>query len=507
MNTRVRRSITPLTLVVFSALAGPVWAQSAPAARQAEFEYHLHHGRVSHGEHDTSVVSVGHDSHLAAGERAHAVVAVLGSAISEGDAGDVVAIFGDARVTGSLDHSAVSVFGTTYVDGRIGGDAVAVFGSVVLGPNADIGGNAVAIGGSLQRDPAAIVHGGTQTVFTGLSGFGWLRPWIKHCLLFGRPLALTAGVGWAWGVALGFLCLYVLLALVFRGGVERCVLTFESRPGLSIVAALLTVLLSPLLLTVLCVTVIGIAAIPFVVAGLFCAGLFGKAVMLAWIGRLCLGRRGGPSHPALTVLIGGAIVVALYLVPVLGFVIYKLLGLLGLGTVVLTLLQSMRAPRAAQDEARASPPAAPPPTEPAAAVAGTHAEPVGPSPAAALPRAGFWVRIAALLLDALLIGIIVNLLHHLFNLELLVLAAYGAVMWKLRGSTIGGIVFDLQVVRLDGRDIDWATAIVRALGCLLSLAVAGLGFIWIAFDDGKQAWHDKIAGTAVIRVAKGISLV
>ena len=93
------------------------------------------------------------------------------------------------------------------------------------------------------------------------------------------------------------------------------------------------------------------------------------------------------------------------------------------------------------------------------------------------------------------------------RLELLVLAAYGAVMWKLRGSTIGGSVFDLRVVRVDGRDIDWETAIIRALSCFLSLMVAGLGFFWIAFDDQKQAWHDKIAGTVVVRVAKGVPLV
>jgi uncharacterized RDD family membrane protein YckC len=35
----------------------------------------------------------------------------------------------------------------------------------------------------------------------------------------------------------------------------------------------------------------------------------------------------------------------------------------------------------------------------------------------------------------------------------------------------------------------------------------GLGFFWIAFDDQKQAWHDKIAGTVVPRVAKGTRLV
>ena len=126
---------------------------------------------------------------------------------------------------------------------------------------------------------------------------------------------------------------------------------------------------------------------------------------------------------------------------------------------------------------------------------------------AALPRAGFMRRMAALLLDALLIGFLMGVLHRSSHLELLVLAAYGAIMWKLRGSTVGGIVLDLQVVRLDGREIDWPTAIVRALGCFLSLAVAGLGFFWIAFDEEKQAWHDKIAGTVVVRVVKGAPLV
>ena len=51
------------------------------------------------------------------------------------------------------------------------------------------------------------------------------------------------------------------------------------------------------------------------------------------------------------------------------------------------------------------------------------------------------------------------------------------------------------------------TAIARALGCLLSLAIGGLGFLWIVFDDDRQAWHDKIAGTAVVKVPKGVSLL
>jgi uncharacterized RDD family membrane protein YckC len=120
----------------------------------------------------------------------------------------------------------------------------------------------------------------------------------------------------------------------------------------------------------------------------------------------------------------------------------------------------------------------------------------------------------ALLLDVLLIGVLTHAsgffldsVHHHSDLHLLVLAVYGASMWKLRGSTVGGIVCDLRVVRVDGRPIEWETAIVRALGCFLSLAVCGLGFIWIAFDSNHQAWHDKIAGTVVVRVPKGRPLV
>ena len=51
------------------------------------------------------------------------------------------------------------------------------------------------------------------------------------------------------------------------------------------------------------------------------------------------------------------------------------------------------------------------------------------------------------------------------------------------------------------------TAVVRALSCFLSLFVAGLGFLWVVFDPEKQSWHDKIAGTTVVRLPKGVSLL
>ncbi len=511
----------------------PAAPPAAPAPMSDETQGRIGH----HHRHDNDVVSIGHNSTLAGDQQADSVVSIFGSSTSAGEAGDVVSVFGNTRVTGPVRDSAVAVLGNTYVDSRITGDVVAVLGNVELGPQADIGGDVVSVGGTLLRDPAAIVHGDVQTVMMGAVGaFDWLHIWIENCLLEGRPLALVPGIGWIWGLALAFLALYASLALLFRDGLMQCVQTLEKHPGQVVIAALLTVLSTPILIVLLCVTVIGIAAVPFVLLGMFCAGLFGKAVVLAWLGLSVTGRReaGALSHPALAVLLGGAIVLALYVVPVLGFIVYQLLGLLGIGVVVYTLVAHMRArqagkqngvnpPPLAASQAAAAVSAAPPPPEAPPAGASPISDPTGSTtpppheqpPAAAAaptvntaaPRAGFWIRMAALLIDALLIGVISSILFHHNDGELLLLAAYGAIMWKLRGSTIGGIVFHLHVVRLDGRQIDWATAIVRALGCFLSLVVAGLGFIWIAFDDDKQAWHDKIAGTVVVRAARSASLV
>ena len=123
----------------------------------------------------------------------------------------------------------------------------------------------------------------------------------------------------------------------------------------------------------------------------------------------------------------------------------------------------------------------------------------------------------ALLLDVVVVAMIAGLTSSVFprlmHMDLglvswlLVLAIYGAAMWKTQGTTVGGIVCGLKVVRLDGREIDWPTAAVRALSCFLSLMVGGLGFIWVIFDADCQSWHDKIAGTIVVRVPKGGSLL
>ena len=491
--------------------------------------------------HDNAIVSIGHDSNLASGEHATAVVSVLGSSTSAGEVDQaVVSVLGNTHVTGPVGEAAVAVIGSTSVDSRVKGQVVAVLGDVELGPHADIGGDVVVVGGTLHRDPAAIVHGNVQqVVLFGAGGhLEWLHTWVKHCLVYGRPLAIAPGLGWAWGFAFTFFALYLLIALLFPKGIDQCVRTMEEQPGRCVLASILTVLAKPIVFVLLVVTVIGIVLVPFLALGLFVAGLFGKAVALAWIGRriLRVGHDGGAHPPVLSVLIGGVAVLLLYMVPVLGFVLYKTLAILGLGIVVYTLILNSRGARetaaAAQRTATlgaaatmtspdastaagpgtAEPATAPPTTAPPTAAPPAAAPPAAPAANAAMERAGFWIRMTALMLDVIIIAIVGAMLPFI-NVDgphrsfLLLLAGYAALMWKHKGSTIGGFICRLQVVRLDGRAIDWPTAVARALGCFLSLVVAGLGFLWIVFDADRQSWHDKIAGTVVVRVPKGASLV
>jgi uncharacterized RDD family membrane protein YckC len=147
------------------------------------------------------------------------------------------------------------------------------------------------------------------------------------------------------------------------------------------------------------------------------------------------------------------------------------------------------------------PPVAPPPVISLAA-----ASPATPVLETSLPKAGFWIRMVALLVDVVIVAIVTSR-DHSHDVFLPAIAAYGALLWKFKGATVGDIIFGIKVIRADGAPIDWVTAIVRALACFLSLIFVGLGFLWIAFDPEKQGWHDKIAGTVVVKLPKGTPLI
>ena len=468
---------------------------------------HRAHTAVDLGIADTGqeMVAYNHNVQVQKGETAQTVVAIGGDAQVDGDSRDaVVTVLGSSEVNGRVGDTVVAVLGSTKVNGHVGDAVVAVGGNIILGPDAIVEGDLVCVGGSITRDVKSIVKGSTQeiSVMDRFPDLGGLKTWISKCAFWGRMLWFGPGLGWAWLVASLFLVLYALLAFLFPRGIEKCAEVLEQRPGGTFLAMLLTVLLTPVLIVLLCITVVGIAVVPFLIIGMIFATLFGKAAVFGWIGRRFVKPEGegSASRTAFTVFIGGVIVMLLYTVPVLGILLFKFFGLLGLAMVVHRLILSMQ-----REKRKAAPvmPAAPVSTglaSPVPEMGGAGAEttgspaavppPITPPPvifsAATLPRAGFWIRIAAALLDFLMVAMVVNILFHSHDgpgLMFFFLGAYSAIMWKAKGTTIGGVICGLKVVRLDDRPIDWTVAIVRALTGFLSFVVAGLGFIWVVFDD------------------------
>ena len=67
---------------------------------------------------------------------------------------------------------------------------------------------------------------------------------------------------------------------------------------------------------------------------------------------------------------------------------------------------------------------------------------------------------------------------------------------------MGGIICQLRFVRTDGARLQFVDALVRGLTSILSLVALGLGAPWILKDPERQSWHDKIAGTYVVKVPR-----
>jgi len=501
-----------------TALSGATNAPAAPPATPAP-SVHLE-----------DVVSMGHDAVLQADEEAK----------------DVVVIFGSARILGHATGDVVTIGGDVDLQGRVDGDVVSVFGGIKSGSNAVAGHDVVTVGGTLDRAPGSKIHGRVQQTAIDIPGFGnfnWLSKWVQRCLFEFRPLSF--GVGWVWAVAGAFFAVYLLIAAAFPGAVRACVVALNERPVTTLAVGLLGKLGLAIVYLLLIITLIGIAFIPFLQVAVIVAFLVGKVAILEYLGS-GIGKATGVGflqRPMPAFVLGAAIITLIYTIPVLGFVTYFFVTAWGFGAAATAAYLSMRRERPPTAPiAPSTPPPTAPPSDfgiPAAGVAGAAAggvasafvtsgapgfadpaapaaqsvstppslTPQAPAPPAALafPRAGFWERMGAGFLDCVLVAVVSA--YGGPGLFFLVAIAYFVAMWTWRGTTVGGIILRLQVVRLDGRPTTFPVALVRALAAMFSILVFFLGFFWIGWDNGKQGWHDKLAGTAVVRLPHAPALV
>lgn len=477
-----------------------------------------------------AVVVIGRDAELAADDSTDAVVVVGGSAVIRGKVRDAtVAVGGDI----------------TLKEGAEVNEAVAVLGGIKAESGSRIRGQAVSVGGKVEVEPGASAEGHIQDVDIGgiaLPKPEWLREWFRHCVLGFRPLAPQ--VGWVWLVAFGWFLFYLLIAAAFPKPVSACVMELQRRPATTFALGILALLIAPLVFLLLAATGVGLFVVPFLLAAVAVAGIVGKVGLLEWLG-LSLVRpfRDTFENPFVALLIGSVLLVVLYNIPVLGLLLFLITAVWGLGAAVAASFTGLRRempsspvtvpPSPVPEYGLATTPCgapsmqdfqlqqAPYPGESAAETIPGRPEPAGAAFSAtpavpglppvlpdvlAFPRATFWERMGAGFLDMVLVSILGSIVGSM-PLTLLIALAYFAGMWGWRATTIGGIVLGLKVVRVDSSPLNFAVAIVRGLAAAFSIVVLFLGFLWIAWDREKQGWHDRIAGTVVIKQPRAMPLV
>lgn len=137
------------------------------------------------------------------------------------------------------------------------------------------------------------------------------------------------------------------------------------------------------------------------------------------------------------------------------------------------------------------------------------------APAAAVTgaKAGFWIRVVAFIIDSILIAVVNAIIAAILSssttgrsgIQTLLGIIYFTYFWSSSspwpGQTVGDKLLNLRVIRTDGSDLTLVQAFIRYVGLFISFIVIFIGVIWVAFDPNKQGWHDKIAGTYVIKTS------
>jgi len=137
-----------------------------------------------------------------------------------------------------------------------------------------------------------------------------------------------------------------------------------------------------------------------------------------------------------------------------------------------------------------------------------------------LPKAGFWVRLVAAMIDGVLVLIlqailggmlflagafngsaneILGLLVQLFTY--LLSFVYYIFFVGYCGQTPGKMAVRIKIIRCDGSPLTYPRAAFREVPAkFISGIIFGIGYLMVAFDEQKQGLHDRMADTYVIKL-------
>jgi len=143
-----------------------------------------------------------------------------------------------------------------------------------------------------------------------------------------------------------------------------------------------------------------------------------------------------------------------------------------------------------------------------------------------LEYVGFWLRLWASLIDTAIIAALIYPALQLiygqaywsgtslvqgpadFLLSFVLPAVAVILFWLARQATPGKLAIGARIVDArSGGKPSTGQLLLRYLGYYLAAIPLLLGLIWVGLDPRKQGWHDKLAGTVVVRNKPKVSFV
>ncbi len=82
---------------------------------------------------------------------------------------------------------------------------------------------------------------------------------------------------------------------------------------------------------------------------------------------------------------------------------------------------------------------------------------------------------------------------------LIIIFLYPVYFIGMQGATPGKKMLGIKVIRKDGSDCTYLTALIREIGEIICTLILLLGYALILIDKDKQGVHDKIAKTIVVK--------
>lgn len=116
-------------------------------------------------------------------------------------------------------------------------------------------------------------------------------------------------------------------------------------------------------------------------------------------------------------------------------------------------------------------------------------------------------RLIAIIIDGVLLNIIGGVIGAVIGdqilgigLSFIIGVLYNWYFWtRNNGQTPGKMLLGIRVVKAGGGSIGDLEAVIRYIGYYINTFLAFIGWLWAIIDDENQGFHDKIAGTKVVR--------